>query len=134
MAYTFDIAGDERYQARIKNLETGELLDDVLNDVQGGVQFSSDGSQLVYALLESDKWLSKHIKAHKIGSDQSEDQTLYYEEDDAYFIGFGLTSSKEYFVFASSQGEVQESWVQKSDLSGEPTQAGVSYGRFSANH
>ncbi len=122
LAYSFDTSGDERYQVKIKNLATGEYLLDELADVQGSVEFSADGTFLVYALLEPNRWLSKNIKAHKIGSSQDQDSTLYYEKDDGFFIGFGLTSSKEYFLFVSTQGEVQESYAQRADLSGEPVQ------------
>lgn len=121
LAYSFDTAGDERYQVKVKNLVTGEYLEDVLDDVQGGVAFSKDGQHLVYALLEKDRWHSKYINAHKLGTKQSEDRELYHEADDGYFIGFGETSSKEFFIFTSSQGEVQETYVQAADLSGEPT-------------
>ncbi len=120
LAYSFDTAGDERYQVKVKDLETGEYLDDVLEDVQGEVVFSSDGSSLVYALLEKGKWLAKNIKAHKLGSKQSDDETIYYEEDDGFFIGFGMTSSRDHLLIVSSQGEVQESYVMPADLSAKP--------------
>lgn len=122
LAYSFDTAGDERYQVRVKNLITGELLDDVLNDVEGSIAFSKSGDTLVYALLEADRWQAKHIKAHKLGSSQQQDRVLYREEDDGFFISFGLTSSKEYFVIAASQGEVQESYVLNADLNGDLVQ------------
>lgn len=119
LAYSFDTAGDERYQVRIKDLKTGEYLSDVLNDVQGDVSFGSDGKALVYALLEQDRWHSKQLKIHAIGKPQASDRTLYEEDDDGYFIGFYQTSSKEFFVINSSQGEVQESYVVSSDLTGD---------------
>jgi len=122
LAYSYDTAGDERYQVKVRDLQTGEYLPDVLNDVSGSVSFSSDGGALVYALLEKDRWHAKNIKAHTLGTDQNADRTLYTEEDDGFFIGFGRTSSKEYFVIVSSQGEIQESYVIPADLSGELTQ------------
>jgi len=122
LAYSFDTSGDERYQVRVKDLSTGEYLNDHLNDVQGELSFSADGQSLVYALLEKDKWLAKNINVHKIGTDQSADKTIYHEADDGFFIGFGKTSSQEYFVIVSSQGERQESYVMPSDLSSMPVQ------------
>ena len=119
LAYSFDTSGDERYQVKIKDLQKNEYLNDQLNDVQGELSFSSDGQSLVYALLEKDKWLAKNINAHKLGTAQSDDKTLYHEADDGFFIGFGQTSSRDYFVIVSSQGERQETYVIPSDLSGE---------------
>ena len=115
LVYSFDTAGDERYTVRIRDLHTGEYLADELTDVQGEVSFGADGTALLYSLLEKDRWLAKHIKVHKLGTSQQDDKTVYYEEDDGFFIGFGQTSSKEYFVVASSQGEVTESYVLPAD-------------------
>jgi len=122
LAYSFDTEGDERYQVQIKDLQTGEYLDDQLGDVQGELTFSSDGSAIVYALLEKDKWHAKHIKVHQIGDQQVDDKTIYFEEDDGFFIGFGNSSSKEFLIIVSSQGEIQESYVIPADLSGEVVQ------------
>ncbi|MBL4673194.1 MAG: S9 family peptidase [Arenicella sp.] len=122
LAYSFDTAGDERYQVKVKDLQTGEYLDDVLNDVQGEIEFSSDGKTLIYALLEQGRWHSKNINVHTFGSDQSRDKTVYHEEDDGFFIGLGKTSSEEFIVIASSQGELQETYIMPADFTGEPIQ------------
>ncbi len=122
LAYSFDTAGDERYQVRIKDLKTGEYLADVLSDVQGSIEFSSDGSKLMYSLLEKDRWHSKYINVHVIGTEQTDDKAIYHEADDGYFIGFSITSSKEFIVLVSSQGERQESHILPADFSGEPIQ------------
>ena len=122
LAYSFDTAGDERYQVKVRDLQTGKYLDDVLNDVERGVLFSKDGKSLVYALLEKDRWHAKHIKIHTIGQAQETDTTLYEEKDDGFSIGFGLTSDHEYFMITSSQGESQETYIQASDFSGELVQ------------
>lgn len=122
LAYSFDTAGDERYQVKIKDLQTGEYLDDVLNDVQGEIEYSADGSTLMYGLLEKDRWLSKNINLHRIGTEQASDTTIYHEKDDGFFIGFGKTSSEEFVLIVSSQGELQETYVLPADFSGEPKQ------------
>lgn len=119
LAYSFDTAGDERYQVKIKDLKTGAYLADQLNDVAGDLAYSSDGKSLVYGLLDKERWHTKEIKVHTPGQTQDADTTLYAEADDGYFIGFDLTSSQDYFVISAVQGEVQESHVIKADLSGE---------------
>jgi len=122
LAYSYDTNGDERYQVRIKDLESNQYLEDVLDDVQGELSFSADGQSLIYALLEKDKWLAKNINVHRLGTLQSDDRSIYYEEDDGFFIGFSETSSQTYFVISSSQGERQESYVVPTDLSHQPIQ------------
>lgn len=125
LAYSFDTEGDERYQVRIKDLVNDEYLGDILEDVQGDIEFSRDGSKLMYALLEQNRWHSKNINVHVIGQPQSTDETVYTEDDDGFFIGFGKTSSEEFIIIVSSQGEVQETHVLNADFEG-PLQTIVS--------
>ena len=122
LAYSYDTEGDERYKVKIQNIETGEYLEDALGDVAGSLAFTKDGKSLLYGMLDKERWHTTDIKVHELGTSQEEDRSLYTEKDDGYFIGFYPTSSREYFVVSSSQGEVQESYVIKTELSGELTQ------------
>lgn len=108
LVYSFNTDGAERYLVRIKDIETGEYLEDELTDVQGGVAFSADSQHLVYSKLREGQWKTESVNLHKIGTAQSEDKVLLTEKDDGFFLGFGMTSDDEYFLLVSSQGEVQE--------------------------
>jgi len=121
LAYAFDVDGDERCVAHIVDLATGERLADELTDVAGHVSFTADGSALVYAELDPDRWHTKRIRSHQLGASQSDDVTLYEENDDGFFLGFSKTSSREFFFISASRGEAEELWVVPSDLSSEPT-------------
>jgi len=120
LAYSFNTAGDERYEVVVIDLSTGKTLDDKLIDVSGELAFSSDSKKLMYALLEKDRWHAKHIKVHELGTNQAADKTIFFEEDDGFFIGFGRTSSKQYMLIVSTQGETEEAYALKADFSGTP--------------
>ncbi len=119
LAYSYDTSGDERYRVAFIDLASGQALADTLEDVSGQIAFSSDNKKVMYALLEQDRWLAKHIKVHTIGQTQADDATIYFEEDDGFFLGFGLSSSKEYMLIVSSQSQVSETYALAADFSGE---------------
>ena len=64
MVYSVDTTGDERYEAKVVDLRTGEYLSDTLTGISGGVMFSSDGSKIMYGELEADRWSVENIKPH----------------------------------------------------------------------
>ncbi len=120
LTYAVNTDGSERYQVFIKDMQTGEMLPDVLEDARSGASFSADGKSLVYVKLDPVRWVAKTINVHKIGTEQSADTVLLAEQDDGFFLGFGSTSDEKYFVLGSSQGEIQESYVVPTDLSSKP--------------
>ena len=48
LAYAFDTQGRRIYTVRFKNLATGELLDDVLENVTGNIAWANDNRTLFY--------------------------------------------------------------------------------------
>ena len=118
LAYTQDTSGDERYVLKVFDLDSMQYKEDVLTDVQGDILFGANSDEIIYSLLEKDRWHAKEVKVHKIGDSQSEDKTIYSEEDDGFFINFYLTSDEEYLIISSSRSEVTEIYlVPRSNLS-----------------
>ncbi|MEO0368713.1 MAG: prolyl oligopeptidase family serine peptidase, partial [Pseudomonadota bacterium] len=122
LAYSYDTSGDERYRAAVIDLVTGEALPDVLENMHRSIMFNADATKLMYSLLEDGKWLAKNINVHTLGTSQAEDQSIYYEADDGFALGFGKTSSKEWVVIQSTRGETHESHILPADFSGKPQQ------------
>lgn len=132
MAYSSDNSGDERYEIRFVDLRTGEYLPGTLKGVSGDVEFSADGSKVMYSALQDDRWKVSDIKIHVMGTEQSADTVIYHEDDEGYFPGFYSTSSDEFVLISSTQGEISETYYLPADFSGKPKlmvsrEAGFSY-------
>ncbi|MCA4133101.1 S9 family peptidase [Arthrobacter sp. M4] len=106
-AYAVDNSGDERFTARIKDLRTGELLPDVIENVFYGVAFSPDGKRLFYTVVD-ESWRPYQVKAHVLGTPVSEDQLIYQEDDVAMWLGFELSSDRRYLVLSIGCSEYSE--------------------------
>jgi oligopeptidase B len=123
IAYSYNTNGDERYRIVVRDLNTGEMLSDELNDTSGDIVFSADSRSIVYAALATDRWYTESVKVHKLGSEQVNDKVIFAESDDSFFLSFGLTSSKEYLVISSGQSETSETYViPASDFAATPIQ------------
>lgn len=115
LAYSVNTDGAERYTVKVKDLETGEYLADILTDAARAVSFTADSQHLIYSKLEENKWLTESINVHKLGDEQSNDKVLITEDDDGFFLSFGKTSDDQFIVLVSSQREIQEVHVIPSD-------------------
>jgi oligopeptidase B len=121
LVYSVDTNGSERNIIKIKNLTTNEYLDDELFDAAGSVLFSQDSQNVIYSLLQKDKWRTLSVNVHKLGTQQSKDKVLVTENDETFFLGFYLTSSEQYLVLTTGDSDRTEvSVVSMADLSQAP--------------
>lgn len=131
LAYSTDYKGDERFTLRFKNLETGELLDDEIENVFYGGAWSADGSAFFYTRVD-DAWRPFQVYRHTLGT--RDDVLVYEETDERYWVGIGLTRSEKYLVLGAGSKITSEVRIlDAKDPTGEfqvvrPRKTGVEYG------
>ncbi len=107
LAYSTDTNGSERYTARIKDLQTGELLPDVLENLRGDLVWVMNDTALVYG-PSTEEWRTLEAKLHVIGTPVDSDVTLYKEEDQSFGVGTGLTAQEDWLIIATGDNETSE--------------------------
>jgi oligopeptidase B len=107
LAFSTDTTGGERYTARIKDLQTGELLPDELTNLRGGLVWVMGDKGLVYG-PSTEEWRTLEAKLHVIGTPASEDVTLYEEEDQSFGVGTGLSAQEDWLIIATGDNETSE--------------------------
>ncbi|MDN5765167.1 MAG: S9 family peptidase [Humibacillus sp.] len=99
LAYAVDLAGDERYDLRVKRIATGELLDDAVKRTGGSLAFSLDGRQLFYTRVD-DAWRPHQVWRHEIGTPTVDDVLVHDEPDERFFVGVGNSRDDRQIVIA----------------------------------
>ena len=133
LAYATDTNGSERYTARIKDLESGELLDDEITGLRGGLTWVANDTALVYGPA-TEEWRTLEAKLHVIGTPVEEDVSLYKEEDQSFGVGAGLSAQEDFLIISTGDNETSEvRFVSAADPTGEQTliktrQKAVEYG------
>jgi len=107
LAYAFDDNGSERFEARIKNLETGTLLPDTIPGTLSSLVWSADSENLLYGLA-NEQWRTDNARLHKLGTDIADDIELFHEEDEGFRVGIGLTQSEKFIIISSGNHETSE--------------------------
>lgn len=120
MLYGVDVAGDERYTLRIRDLATGVDLDDVIEHTFSGAVFSPDGRSVVYTTVD-DAWRPDTVWVHEVGTDAASDRVVFTETDERYWVGAGFTRSDRYLVIGVGSSITSEEFlVPADDLTAEP--------------
>lgn len=107
LAYAVDNAGDERFTLRVKDLRTGELLADTVENVFYGLAFSPDGERVYYTVVD-DTWRPHQIKVHTLGTDASDDVVLFEEADPGMWTGFDLSPDRTELLISVGNSEYSE--------------------------
>jgi oligopeptidase B len=114
LAYSTDFAGDERFTLRVKDLTTGAVLDDVVENVFYGSAWSLDASVLFYTTVD-EAWRPDKVWRHVIGTPSDQDVVLMQEPDERFWIGIELTRSERFLLIESSSKITSEVWYLPAD-------------------
>ncbi|MEA5453668.1 S9 family peptidase [Sinomonas sp. JGH33] len=106
-AYAVDNAGDETFTLRIKDLEAGEDLPDVIERVFYGLEFSADGRRLYYVVAD-ESWRPHQIRVHTLGTPAEQDEVLFEERDVAQWTSLDLSSDRRWLLVSIGNSEYSE--------------------------
>ncbi len=121
LAYSADTNGSERFTARIKDLETGELLPDEIPGTLSDLVWVKNDTALVYGTAD-DNWRVHDATLHVLGTPVSEDVELYRETmDEGFRVGTGLSAQEDWLIISTGDNETSEvRLVPASDPTAEP--------------
>jgi oligopeptidase B len=97
LAYSSDTNGSEQYTMRIRDLESGDELGDVIENVYYGSAWSAD-SQVIFYTRQDEAMRPYQVWRHLLGTDPSEDECILQEDDDHFALHLGSTKSREWVV------------------------------------
>jgi oligopeptidase B len=102
MAFGEDTLSRRIYTVKFKDLETGELLEDIIPNTNGSVTWAED-NQTVFYSVKDDALRSYKIFKHKLGTPVSEDVEVYHEADETFGTYIYKTKSRKYIVIGCFQ-------------------------------
>ncbi|MFT3949248.1 MAG: S9 family peptidase [Agriterribacter sp.] len=102
LAFGVDTVSRLQYNIHIKNLETGELYNDVIRETGGSSVWANDNKTLFYTANNPVTLLSEKIMRHALGTEASADAIVYEEKDPSNYIDVTKTKSGK-FIFIVSQ-------------------------------
>jgi oligopeptidase B len=100
-AFGVDTVSRRQYILQIKNLETGELFEDKIENTTGGGVWANDNKTLFYTKKDPITLRSDKIYKHRLGTSTAEDELVFHEKDDTFSTFIYRTKSKKYLAIGS---------------------------------
>ena len=109
LGYSLDLKGSEYYTIYIRDIETGSLVTEKIEDTSGGITFSLDDKFIFYSKLDENHRPRK-IFRHKIGTPIKNDELIFEEKSESFTVGIGLSSDEKYYFIATSDHNTSEQY------------------------
>ena len=115
IAFGIDTLSRRVYTIKVKNLETGEILNDDIHGTQGPPAWANNSSTFFYTVKNKITLLSEYINRHELGTPQSADVRVFTENDESFYIGVGRSKSDKYIIIYNSSTLVSDYHILKAD-------------------
>ncbi|MFK5974148.1 MAG: S9 family peptidase [Flavobacteriaceae bacterium] len=110
-----DTVSRRQYTLQIKNLETGEVLSDKIENTTGTAVWANDNKTMFYCKKDPLTLRSDKIFKHKLGTPTSADELVFQEKDETFGTFVYKSKSKKYIIIGSYSTLTSEFQILKSD-------------------
>ena len=117
-----DDEGRGFYTLRFKDLDSGEMLADVIPDVTQNFVWAEDGRTIFYVRQHPETLRWHRLYRHELGTDPADDVLVYEETDETFDMRLSKTRSREFILLTLWQTVTSEVRFIPADKPDEPWQ------------
>jgi len=110
IAYAVDVEGDERFALRVKDIETGEVIDESVKEIGYGAVWSLDGEHLFYTRVD-ESWRPHQVWRHEVGTPAQDDTLVLEEPDERFAMGIGSSRDDDWVIIQVGSKLTSEVWL-----------------------
>jgi oligopeptidase B len=97
IAYAVDFEGDERFALRVRDIESGALIDEAVTAIGYGAVWSLDGQHLFYTRMD-ESWRPHQVWRHEVGAAARDDVLVFEEADERFWMGIGSSRDDAWVI------------------------------------
>ena len=109
LAFSEDTVGRREYILYVKDLQSGELLSEKIEQIDA-VVWANNNKTLYYVKKHPTTLLPYQVYRHNLGQPVADDELIYEEQDDTFYTTLYRTRSEEYIaigLFATLTSEIR---------------------------
>ncbi len=114
LAYSLDLKGSEYFTIYVRDIKTGKLVTEKIENTSGSINFSLDDQYIFYSKLDENH-RPRSIFRHQIGSSVNEDLIIFEEKTKAFTVSIGISSDEKYYFINSSDHNTSEKYYFGAD-------------------
>ncbi|WP_312796012.1 S9 family peptidase [Tianweitania sp.] len=120
LLWGYDDKGSEFYALRVRKIDDGQDLDEVVPDTGGEGVWTAGSDGFFYTRLDANHRPSR-VFHHAIGTPSETDRLIFEEEDPGFFVGVGGTRDNKWIMISIHDHETSEYRIfPADDASAEP--------------
>lgn len=100
VSYGVDLVSRRQYIIHFKNLETGEVLENKIENTPGGTIWANDNKTVFFSRKNELTLRSEKIYTYNLETNQEKE--IYFEADETFTVSAGKSRSKQYIIIGSS--------------------------------
>jgi len=97
IAYAVDFEGDEQFALRVRDIDSGELVDGTVTEIGYGAVWSLDGEYLFYTRMDA-SWRPYQVWRHEVGTPAEGDVLVFEEPDERFWTGIGSSRDDAWVI------------------------------------
>src|SRR3990167_5322128 len=117
LSYSIDTTGSEIFTLFIKDLMTGEIYQDKLENTSHSLEWFNDNHSFIYTTLDAARRPDK-VYRHVLGTSQEQDILLYQEMDERFSVGVSKSQSVKYLFIEVGSKVTSETYFLDADGDG----------------
>lgn len=100
-SFSVDIVSRRQYKIYIKNLVTGKIYSDCIENTTGSSTWANDNSTLFYTRKDDVTLRSNKIYKHQLNTASKNDELVYHEKDEGFHTFVFKSKSRKYIIIGS---------------------------------
>ncbi|PJG60412.1 S9 family peptidase [Aeromonas cavernicola] len=98
LAVAEDYLSRRQYRVQFLDLESGKWAADTLENTSGNLVWANDSKTVFYVRKHPKTLLPYQVYRHTLGTDPTQDQLVYEEKDDTFYVSLYATTSDDFIV------------------------------------
>ena len=110
LAHAVDSSGSERFVLKVRDLETGMELPDLIENWRYGLVWAADSRSFLYTDAD-EQWRSKTVWHHRLGDQQPADRAVYREPDEKFGVSISRSQSRAFALISTGDHATNEVYL-----------------------